>query len=123
MEYTQTTDSFSERVAKYLKLSHQTLAEMLAMRDEEDDNRKHPNMPEYPLQPNQPFNIQQTGPYTINNYRFCPLSTGGICTNPQFDCINCPYYSIGVTTSFSSTREGIADSNSKTGKDKTKLND
>ena len=89
--------SFRERVEKYLRLSHQTLAEMLALRDEEDSKTK---LNESPLQPNQPYY-----PYYPNNpigTKWCPVSMG-VCTNPFGDCINCPYhgsvtYNPGYTT-------------------------
>ena len=92
---TATADKFKERVERYLKMSHQTLAELLAMRDEDNDRKsEEPISPNdypwtQPLQPNQPYNPY---PYT----KWCPLTTGGVCTNPHGDCINCPYHG-GIT--------------------------
>lgn len=75
---------FKERVAKYLKLSHQTLAEMLALVDEDKCDVVAPNPinPEV-IQPNNVHIIEQ-------EKRFCPYTTTGRCTNPFHDCINCP---------------------------------
>ena len=88
---TAPADKFKERVERYLKMSHQTLAELLAMRDEDNDRKSEgPIYPwTQPLQPNQPYNPY---PYT----KWCPLTTGGQCSNPFGDCINCPYHG-GVT--------------------------
>jgi hypothetical protein len=87
-------DGFKKRVEKYLKLSHQTLAEMLAIRDEEDGMIKSeedcPLQPNYPYTPSYPYH-----PYTPYD-KWCPIGTGGKCTNPFGDCINCPYHG-GVT--------------------------
>lgn len=86
-------DGFKERVEKYLRLSHQTLAEMLALRDEEE-NKFNPN--DRGLQPNQPYYpyVPYIPPY-IHTTKWCPVSNGE-CTNPFGDCINCPYHG-GVT--------------------------
>lgn len=84
---------FQQRVEKYLRLSHQTLAEMLAMHDEDcNRNIQTPNQPNYPyspLEPNTPWVI----PWQV---KWCPLSIGGVCTNSFGDCINCPYHNSGV---------------------------
>lgn len=87
-------DDFRKRVEKYLRLSHQTLAEMLALRDEEEDKTK--SVEDWPLQPNYPYYpyIPYTPPY-IHTMKWCPVSMGE-CTNPFGDCINCPYHG-GVT--------------------------
>lgn len=86
-------DDFKERVEKYLRLSHQTLAEMLALRDEEERKK---NSEECPLQPNQPYTpYYPYHPYIPINTKWCPVSMGE-CTNPFGDCINCPYHG-GVT--------------------------
>ena len=93
---TSAVDKFRERVEKYLRMSHQTLAEMLALRDEETEKKsENPISPNdypwnQPLQPNQPY--YPYTPYT----KWCPLTSGGTCTNPFGDCINCPYHG-GVT--------------------------
>ena len=86
-------DEFKKRVEKYLRLSHQTLAEMLALRDEEE-NKFNPN--DGGLQPNQPYYpyVPYIPPY-IHATKLCPLSLRE-CTNPFGDCINCPYHG-GVT--------------------------
>lgn len=94
---TAPADKFKERVERYLKMSHQTLAELLAMRDEDNDRKsEEPISPNdypwtQPLQPNQPYN-----PYPYPYTKWCPLTTGGQCSNPFGDCINCPYHG-GVT--------------------------
>jgi hypothetical protein len=92
-ETKEINDSFSKRVEKYLRLSHKTLAEMLALRDEEE-NKFNPN--DGGLQPNQPYYpyIPYIPPY-IHTYKLCPLSLRE-CTNSFSDCINCPYHG-GVT--------------------------
>lgn len=83
-------DEFKKRVEKYLRLSHQTLAEMLALRDEEEGKTK--SVEDCPLQPNQPYYpyIPYTPPY-IHTMKWCPVSMSE-CTNPFGDCINCPYH-------------------------------
>lgn len=84
-------DEFKKRVDKYLRLSHQTLAEMLALRDEESDKAK--NAEDCPLQPNQPYYypyVPYVPPY-IHTMKWCPVSKGE-CTNSFGDCINCPYH-------------------------------
>ena len=89
----ENNDEFKKRVDKYLRLSHQTLAEMLALRDEED------NKTNYPLQPNQPYTpYYPYYPYIPINTKWCPVSQTE-CNNPFGDCINCPYhgYHGGVT--------------------------
>lgn len=87
-------DDFKKRVEKYLKLSHQTLAEMLALRDEEES--KNNSESDCPLQPNQPYTpYHPYHPYTPINTKWCPISMAE-CNNPFGDCINCPYHG-GVT--------------------------
>lgn len=55
---TAPVDKFKERVERYLKMSHQTLAELLAMRDEDNDRKSEESISpnDYPwtqpLQPN-----------------------------------------------------------------------
>ncbi len=92
-EMKEIKDEFSKRVEKYLRLSHQTLAEMLALRDEEE-NKLNPN--DGGLQPNQPYYpyVPYTPPY-IHAMKWCPVSMSE-CTNPFGDCLNCPYHG-GVT--------------------------
>ena len=86
----ENNDEFKKRVDKYLRLSHQTLAEILALRDEED------NKTNYPLQPNQPYTpYYPYHPYIPINTKWCPVSMTE-CNNPFGDCINCPYHG-GVT--------------------------
>ena len=84
-------DEFKKRVEKYLKLSHQTLAEMLALRDEEESKNNSKN--DCPLQPNQAYAPYY--PYIPINTKWCPVSMTE-CNNPFGDCINCPYHG-GVT--------------------------
>lgn len=97
-------DSFKKRVEKYLRLSHQTLAEMLALRDEEEGITKS----DYGvLQPNQPY--QPYYPYNPNwiSQKWCPVSMSE-CNNPFGDCINCPYHG-GVTYNTKYTTTCTAD--------------
>ena len=117
---------FEQRVEKYLRMSHQTLAEMLAMRDE-DSNRdiQTPNQPNYPYSPLEP-NIPWTIPGQV---KWCPLSIGAVCTNQFGDCINCPYHNFGVyyTTTTCSTYDFASSTNkhsneSKQYKKKSDLN-
>ncbi len=93
-ETKEINDDFRKRVEKYLRLSHQTLAEMLALRDEEGGKTK--SVEDCPLQPNYPYYpyIPYVPPYIRTN-KLCPLSLRE-CTNPFGDCINCPYHG-GVT--------------------------
>ena len=87
-------DDFKKRVEKYLKLSHQTLAEMLALRDEEESKKNSES--DCPLQPNQPYTpYYPYHPYIPINTKWCPISMNE-CNNPFGDCINCPYHG-GVT--------------------------
>ena len=106
-------DDFKKRVEKYLKLSHQTLAEMLALRDEEESKKNSDN--DCPLQPNQPYTpYYPYHPYIPINKKWCPISMNE-CNNPFGDCINCPYHG-GVTydtkfytTSCTANLDGDAD--------------
>ena len=59
----------------YMELSKERLAELLVERDEELKSYK------FPYQPIPPIQIVSQPP--------C-YAPGGICTNPQRDCINCP---------------------------------
>ena len=115
---------FKEMVDKYLRLSHQTLAEMLALRDEEDNKTK--KVEDCPLQPNQPYTpYYPYYPYIPINTKWCPVSMTE-CNNPFGDCINCPYHG-GVTydtkfytTSCTANLGGDADSAKQ--KDNDRLN-
>ena len=117
-------DDFKKRVEKYLKLSHQTLAEMLALRDEEESKKNSES--DCPLQPNQPYTpYYPYHPYTPINTKWCPISMVE-CNNPFGDCINCPYHG-GVTydtkfyaTSCTANLDGYA--NSAEQKDNDHLN-
>lgn len=101
-------DGFKERVEKYLRLSHQTLAEMLALRDEEEGKAK--SVEDCPLQPNYPYTpYYPYYPYRPVNTKWCPLSMGE-CNNPFGDCINCPYHG-GVTYNTKFTTTCTADLN------------
>lgn len=94
---TAPADKFKERVERYLKMSHQTLAELLAMRDEDNDRKS-----EEPISPNDyPWTQPLPPPYPYT--KWCPLVTGGQCINPFGDCINCPYHGYGVTYSLNTT--------------------
>lgn len=103
---------FEQRVEKYLRMSHQTLAEMLAMRDE-DSNRdiQTPNQPNYPYSP-----LGPNTPWTIpGQVKWCPLSIGAVCTNQFGDCINCPYHNFGLY--YTTTTCSTDNSDSSTNKD------
>lgn len=67
----------------YMKLDKERLAELLVERDAEDKNRQPFVFPEFPTTP--PVNPVKY-PYGTP---LCPLS-GGACTNPFRDCVNCP---------------------------------
>lgn len=86
-------DSFQKRVEKYLRLSHQTLAEMLALLDEEKDKSKPNDSGNQLAQPNYP-NTSELQPYTYTK-KWCPVSMRE-CTNPFGDCIDCPYHRVTV---------------------------
>lgn len=77
-------DDFNKRVESYMKLSQRTLAELLALRDEQD-NKQPVNVPSCPLQPAPVY------PYQPYVGKWCPVSMGS-CNNPFGDCINCPYH-------------------------------
>lgn len=81
---------FQDRVKKYLRLSKQTLAEMLAIRDENDENKlvNNPDGTSPYIPPYKDF---------IDNINWCPYTTSGRCTNPLHNCINCPGYGVTVT--------------------------
>lgn len=104
---------FKERVEKYLRLSHQTLAEMLALRDEEESKKNSKN--DCPLQPNQAYApYYPYHPYIPINTKWCPISMNE-CNNPFGDCINCPYhggvsYGTKYTTTCTANLGGDADS-------------
>lgn len=104
---------FKERVEKYLRLSHQTLAEMLALRDEEESKNNSKN--DCPLQPNQTYApYYPYHPYIPINTKWCPISMSE-CNNPFGDCINCPYhggvsYGTKYTTTCTANLGGDADS-------------
>ena len=101
-------DTFNERVNKYLRLSHQTLAEMLAIRDEEEGKTKP--IEDCPLQPNNPYPpYYPYYPYVPIQTKWCPVSMNH-CNNPFGDCINCPYHS-GVTYNTNFTTTCTADLN------------
>ena len=99
-------DTFNERVNKYLRLSHQTLAEMLAIRDEEEGKTKP--IKDCPLQPNYPYTpYYPYYPYVPIQTKWCPVSMNN-CTNPFGDCINCPYNSsITYNTNFTSSTTNL----------------
>lgn len=113
-------DDFKKRVEKYLKLSHQTLAEMLALRDEEESKAK--SVEDCPLQPNQPYTpyypYYPYNPYRPVNTKWCPISMSE-CNNPFCDCINCPYHG-GVTYNTKFTTTCTADLNTDANSTKPK---
>lgn len=68
----------------YMKLSKERLAELLAERD---------NAPS--VIPN-----IQPAPIMIQPYHPLCYEPGGVCTNPQMDCINCPKHGGGYYSTF-----------------------
>ena len=63
----------------YMRLPKERLAEILAERDAKA----------------QPIYIP-TPPISPYSFDYCPIS-GGACTNPFHDCVNCPRHAIGIT--------------------------
>lgn len=83
----QTNDQvdFNSLVEKYMLLDKKTLAELLALKEwQEQAQPQYPTYPSYPIYPTYP-NIPQ-GPWVT----YCQH-----CTNPFHDCINCPYHTTG----------------------------
>lgn len=83
-------DDFQKLVNKYMRLSKQTLAEMLALKEEETEIVEQP--------PTSPTSAPWWG------YEGCLWSLDGTCTNPNHDCFNCPLnwhkrYEVYTTTS------------------------
>lgn len=120
-------DDFKKRVEKYLKLSHQTLAEMLALRDEEEGKKNSES--DCPLQPNQPYTpyypYYPYHPYTPINTKWCPISMCE-CNNPFGDCINCPYhgnvmYNTKYTTTCTADLDNLATNKTKDGDQNSKF--
>lgn len=111
-------DGFKERVEKYLRLSHQTLAEMLALRDEKvEDCPIQPNQPYTPYYPNQPYTpYYPYYPYTPINTKWCPISMAE-CTNPFGDCINCPYHGVTYNTTCTNSTADLGTNVNSTNKD------
>ena len=112
-------DEFKKRVEKYLKLSHQTLAEMLALRDEEESKQNSES--DCPLQPNQPYTpYYPYNPYRPVNTKWCPISMAE-CNNPFGDCINCPYHGgVSYNTKFTTTCTADLNTNANSAKPKDK---
>ena len=71
-----TSDGFREKVEKYMRLSKQTLAELLVLKEEEANTTELP--------PTSPTSAPWWG------YERCLWSLDGTCTNPNHDCFNCP---------------------------------
>ena len=70
----------------YMKLDKERLAELLEQRDA------------------QMLITPQIVPQFIPSWNYCPIS-GGMCTNPFHDCVNCPHHATGFyTTSTNNTK-------------------
>lgn len=82
IKYCQVVETtFEQKVAMYMRCDKKTLAEMLAMRDTIDEKDKQVTKPEYiPYSPD-----KSSLPYWYNKCK-----TWSDCTNPHYDCIDCP---------------------------------
>ena len=92
---------FNSLVEKYMLLDKKTLAELLALKEWQE--QAQPQFPSYPSYPTYPAPPQ--GPWVT----YCQH-----CTNPFHDCINCPYHTTGgwpveVTTNIKYTTNTTAD--------------
>lgn len=87
---------FNSLVEKYMLLDKKTLAELLALKEFQEQ-------PQYPTYPIYPY-LPPQGPWVT----YCEK-----CTNPFHDCINCPYHTTGypveVTTNIKYTTNTTAD--------------
>lgn len=102
--YTTPSDQrdFNSLVEKYMLLDKKTLAELLALKEFQE--QAHPQYPTYPAYPTYPYVPQQV-PWVT----YCEK-----CTNPFHDCINCPHHSatgfpIEVTTNVKYTTNTTVD--------------
>lgn len=102
-----TSDGFHKKVEKYMKLSKQTLAELLALKEEEANTTEQP--------PASPTSVPWWG------YERCFLSLDGTCTNPNHDCFNCPInqwfqrwniYTTTTSAGYVASSPGTGDNNS-----------
>lgn len=71
---------FNSLVEKYMLLDKKTLAELLALKEWQE--QAQPQYPSYPTYPTYPYVPPQTPWVTYCQH----------CTNPFHDCINCPYH-------------------------------
>ena len=69
---------FNSLVEKYMLLDKKTLAELLALKEFQEQ-------PQYPTYPTYPY-VPPQGPWVT----YCTH-----CTNPFHDCVNCPYHVTG----------------------------
>lgn len=87
---------FNSLVEKYMLLDKKTLAELLALKEFQEQ-------PQYPTYPTYPY-VPPQGPWVT----YCEK-----CTNPFHDCINCPHHTTGwpveVTTNIKYTTNTTAD--------------
>ena len=91
---------FNSLVEKYMLLDKKTLAELLALKEFQEQ----PQYPTYPTYPTYPY-VPPQGPWVT----YCTH-----CTNPFHDCINCPHNAITgspmeVTTNIKYTTNTTAD--------------
>lgn len=99
-------DNFQKLVDKYMRLSKQTLAELLALKEDEAEIAEQP--------PTSPTSAPWWG------YERCFWSLDGTCTNPNHDCINCPInryrswnvYTTTTSAEYMASRLGTGDNNS-----------
>lgn len=87
----------------YMHLSKERLAELNVEKDELIESLKV-----WKEAPVQPYPYSPLGPYVHWQGAGEPIpcyANGGVCTNPHFDCINCPRHSLtgGWSTSTSTT--------------------
>ena len=78
---------FNSLVEKYMQLDKKTLAELLALKEWQEQAQpqfpSHPTYPSYPTYPTYPSIPTNPWPWVT----WCER-----CTNPFHDCIGCPYH-------------------------------
>lgn len=76
-----TQNDFNSLVEKYMLLDKKTLAELLALKEFQEQ-------PQYPTYPTYPY-VPSQGPWVT----YCAH-----CTDPFHDCVNCPHHTTGWST-------------------------
>ena len=87
-----TQNDFNSLVEKYMLLDKKTLAELLALK-EFQEQPQYPTCPQYPTYPTYPY-VPPQGPWVT----YCTH-----CTNPFHDCINCPQRTTNIKFTTTST--------------------